>query len=317
MRHFHFISLLQRGDFLLFLVTLLLSFSLFLLPMSVKLFLSDFSVKTLFSPFQKATLEFAETLKAKRENRELRRSVLELTFENSRLKQAERENEYLRALLEMKGKSRFSFLAAKIINRDPGKVISSFQIEWGKEKGVRCNLPVVSSVGLVGKVMEVKKETATVQTIFERHCRVSAKVIRSGVLGIICWQKGKSLSLEMVPVRSDLRLGDEVVSSGLGGIFPEGLKLGKIVGIEPKPTGFFEKIEVEPEIDLSQLEGVFLITGIKEESPQIISLSDSLEKSPLIPKEDFYFKPKDFIWKERIDSVIIPRRPISEEKARE
>jgi len=91
--------------------------------------------------------------------------------------------------------------------------------------------------------------------------------MRSRVIGILRWKGGPNCALENVPVQAHISVGDTVVSSGLGGIFPKGLLVGVIVSIGPDNTGLFHEIEVAPAADLSRVEEVFVVKSRRPAMP--------------------------------------------------
>ncbi|MCG8608528.1 rod shape-determining protein MreC, partial [bacterium] len=88
---------------------------------------------------------------------------------------------------------------------------------------------------------------------------VSAKIQRSRVTGIITWSEGNQVVLAEVPKRSDVKVGDSVISSGFSTIFPEGLEIGRVSEIDEDTDGMFMRILVQPAVDFASLEEVFII----------------------------------------------------------
>jgi len=97
-------------------------------------------------------------------------------------------------------------------------------------------------------------------------CRVAARDQRSRILGIVKWKSGPYLSFENVSPADDVAKGDTVVSSGLGGIFPEGLVIGTIKSVAADTASFFRKIELSPAVGFSALDEVFIL--VPQKSPE-------------------------------------------------
>jgi rod shape-determining protein MreC len=125
--------------------------------------------------------------------------------------------------------------------------------------------------GLVGRVSGVDGATATIQTVFHPDSRVSAIDLRSRVLGIYRCLPGKGAVLDLVPLRSDIAPGDTLVSSGYGGVFPFGLRLGRVGRVEPDARRLQLRVGVEPALDLNRLSQTLIITG--GQSPPLPSLA--------------------------------------------
>ncbi|MGE5693520.1 MAG: rod shape-determining protein MreC, partial [Candidatus Zixiibacteriota bacterium] len=131
-------------------------------------------------------------------------------------------------------------------------------VNRGAKDGIRRNLPVVHLNGLVGKVMDATPDAAVIQLLFDPGCRVAARDRRSRVLGIVKWKSGPYLSLDNVSLSDDVAIGDTIISSGLGGIFPEGLVIGTVKTALADTASFFRRIEVLPAVSFSALDEVFI-----------------------------------------------------------
>jgi rod shape-determining protein MreC len=126
-------------------------------------------------------------------------------------------------------------------------------------------MSVVTSQGLVGRVVEVYPSAALVQILLDRNCPVSAMIHRSRVSGILAYEGGTAFRLKNVLWRMDVREGDIVVSSGLGGLYPKGLQLGWVSEVSSNPRDLFKEIVVEPSVDFNSLEEVFVLLSTPEE----------------------------------------------------
>jgi rod shape-determining protein MreC len=201
----------------------------------------------------------SEVNAVREENEVLRRNNTELLLSNSRLKEALAENLRLRELLDFKETSRLELIPAKVIGKANNGFINSIVLASGSADSIHKNMAVVTAQGLVGKIFSVSERHATTQVLLDRNFRVSAMVQRSRVNGIIKWHEGSRVILAEVPKRSDVAAGDTVVTSGLSFIFPGGLLIGKVLScVENEPSMFME-IVVEPAVDFSRLEEVFVI----------------------------------------------------------
>ncbi len=193
------------------------------------------------------------------ENQWLRRKSAELMLENSGLKEAQLENQRLRQLLDFKFESQLDLIAAKVIGKKESGFLNSVVLDAGKAEEIKKNMAVVTAQGLVGKVLQVGKNHSTAELLLDRNFRVSAMVQRSRVSGIIKWIEGENVVLSEVPKRSDVKVDDLVVTSGLSFIFPGGLKVGKVIDVEGEKKGMFIVVTVKPVVDFTKLEEVFVI----------------------------------------------------------
>lgn len=193
------------------------------------------------------------------ENERLRKKNSELMLENSRSKEAMLENQRLRDLLAFKSESQLELVPAKVVGKQSNGFINSVILATGESDSVAKNMPIVTAQGLVGKIVTVAKSHSVSQLLLDRNFRVSAKVQRSRVTGIVRWHEGNQVVLSQVPKRSDVKVGDRIISSGFSTIFPEGLSIGLVVECHEDVEGMFMHIVVEPSVDFSKLEEVFVI----------------------------------------------------------
>lgn len=261
---------------LLYLTTcILLSLLLLALPAGVKSDLSALIFGFTYAPFYALSNQVKQLKGVYRENRKLHQEVMELTLENSELVEERLENSRLRALLEFRSELEYQVIPAEVVAAEPNRPqgTGSVVINKGKDKGIERNMPVLNLQGLVGKIEEVFPSRSTVQLMLDPNFRVSALDQRSRVFGIIKPHSGSGsvLRLDNVPTGEDIRTGDQVVSSGLGGIFPAGIKIGVVSGVEEQAlskrgpySGVFQEIKVKPSVDFSSLEELFIL-NIDEE----------------------------------------------------
>ncbi len=193
------------------------------------------------------------------ENRWLSQRSADLMLQNSELYEALVENQRLRELLAFKNESGQELVPAKVIGRNENSLIHSVFLAAGEEDGLQKDMAVVTSQGLVGKIYAVSKNQATAQLLLDRNFRVGVIVQRSRVNGVVKWLDSGNVILSEVAKRSDVRIGDRVVTSGLSTIFPGGLEVGYIARLDDADPGMFIEIALQPSVDFSKLEEVFVV----------------------------------------------------------
>jgi rod shape-determining protein MreC len=260
-----------RNRNLLYLATcILLSLVLLASPVKVRSDLSALIFAFTYAPFYALSHQIKQLKGVYQENRKLNQRVMELTLESSKLTEEHLENSRLRALLEFRSELTYQVIPAEVVAAEPNRPLGTGAviINQGKDKGIKRNMPVVNLQGLVGKIQEVFPYRSTVQLMLDPNFRVSALDQRSRVFGIIKPHTGPGsiLKLDNVPSGEDVRTGDEVVSSGLGGIFPPGIRIGVVSGVEERSlsktmpySGVFKEIKVRPSVDFSSLEELFIL----------------------------------------------------------
>ena len=225
---------------------------------------------TVLAPVQKGISWFHQLGDILAQNRRLRRLNTELALENQLLREAQLENVRLRQLLSFRERERLSaILLVEVIAREPDRQMNSILIGAGRDRDLRRNMPVVTSDGLVGKVVEVFPRTSLVQLLMDRNCPVSAMIRRTRISGLLTYRGGTTFQLENVPWRMDVRENDEVISSGMGELFPKGLSLGRVIGVRSQERSLFKDITVEPSVDFNSLEEVFVIIQPAEQPPEV------------------------------------------------
>ncbi len=178
------------------------------------------------------------------------------------------ENARLREALAFGQSSEYGSIPAEIIAKEPGSFFEGFTINKGSVSGVVRNLPVIAGqdgvAGLVGRVAEVGLTTSVVMPVFDADSFVAGRLARSRHEGLVSGDTVSSGLLTMLYVdkaaREDISVGDIVISSGMRSIFPEGIQIGSVDSIQGRPYETSLTILVQPSVDFSVLEYVFVVT---------------------------------------------------------
>ena len=195
-----------------------------------------------------------ESLRLTREAAVLQRRI-------SYLEEQALETQRLQGLLAMKEISRAEFLAARVVGKDATNWFKTVLIDRGSLAGIRRNQPVVAPDGLVGRVVEVTPTAAKVQLITDPVSAAGGLIQRTRVIGIVSGSLGAGLKVRYLPLMADIAIGDEVVTSGMGGVFPKGIPLGRVIAAERRSGALFQEATLAPNVDLSRLEEVLILTG--------------------------------------------------------
>lgn len=170
-----------------------------------------------------------------------------------------KENNRLAKLLEFKRKLVFSSVSANVIGRDPSNWNSTIVIDRGLEDGVDVGMPVVSSLGVVGKIAEVAENKAKVVLLTDPSFSVPALLKRSREVGLVSGTLQSKSLMRYLSVNADVQAGDEVITSKLSSSFPEGLMIGKVMDVRVDNNSLMVYCLIEPLVPLSQLEEVLII----------------------------------------------------------
>ncbi|MFW5811201.1 MAG: rod shape-determining protein MreC [Thermodesulfobacteriota bacterium] len=196
---------------------------------------------------------------AAEENQYLRRALGQAVEKAGRCDELLLSNRRLRRLLDFKDRIDNRVVAAEVIARDPSPWFKSIVINKGKAEGVKVSLPVVIPEGVVGIVTDVSAHYAKVLMLIDRNSAMDALVQRTRARGMIKGAADNLCTFEYVLRRHDVIVGDIIVSSGLDGVFPKGLRVGRVSNIVKQSSGIFQEITVTPFADFETLEEVLVI----------------------------------------------------------
>ncbi|NLX90741.1 MAG: rod shape-determining protein MreC [Firmicutes bacterium] len=207
------------------------------------------------------------------ENKELRKELAERENLRHQILELQKENYRLRGMLDFKERTEYELLPAEVIARDPSNWFETITVNRGALHGVKKNMPVITSQGLVGNILKVSRTSSRVLLLTDSRRAVSALVMRSrepGDVGIVEGSSGESASLRMtnLPPEANIQPGDTVISSGLGGIFPKGLVIGTVLETGLDQYGLLQQAVVLPAVNFNRLEEVFIVMDFPHENEE-------------------------------------------------
>jgi len=206
-------------------------------------------------------------MKLRSENERLKKVIEDLKEENAVLKEYREENIRLKRLLDLKEtlNEHYSLTAARVIGRNPENWYSTLTIDKGFRDGIRKNMPVISDRGLVGRIASVSANTSEVLLITDREGAVAAMIQQTRTPGVVEGLGPNTDELQLIHLPYDAPVGKNqvVITSGLGGVFPKGLRIGYVKGVYPEANGLMKRAVIEPFVDFDRLEEVMIITGVE------------------------------------------------------
>jgi len=203
----------------------------------------------------------ADLVNARGENAVLRERAQRLERELDRLSEMELENARLRQLLDFRQTLQGEMLTARVIGRDATGLARTLTIDRGESAGVARGAAALAPQGIVGQVFLASRHAARVLLVTDHNSGVDALVQRTRARGIVQGTVDAGCVLNYVKRTEDVQVGDALVSSGLDGIFPKGLPIGRVVAIDKRGQGLFQSAEVAPDVDLERLEEVLVTRG--------------------------------------------------------
>ncbi|MED1468405.1 rod shape-determining protein MreC [Bacillus salipaludis] len=200
------------------------------------------------------------------ENKELKSRVEEIVSLESQVQDLKKDNEDLRNVLgEKKTLRDFKPLPATVIGRNPDRWHEMIIIDKGKINGIKQNMAVVTANGLIGKVKNVNQFSSTVQLLSAMDPKNRISAVVQGQKNSFGFVEGfdsekKLLQVKTIPSGAKIKKGQTVVTSGLGGVFPKDLPIGKVVEVKPDQYGLNQTALVKPGADFYDIQNVLIIT---------------------------------------------------------
>ena len=255
---------------------LVLSFLLMTLQVRHETAVVTFTRQTLLfvvSPFIKVTAatiqgvtgvwrDYVDLRAVREENRRLQFEATTLKRRLEQLQDQAMETQRLERLLAMRQASQAEFLTARVVGKDATNWFKTVLLDRGSLEGIRRNQPALAPDGLVGRVVEVTLTSAKVQLLTDPVSAVGGLIQRTRVTGIVSGNLGAGARVSYLPLMADVAVGDEVVTSGMGGVFPKGILIGRITSVERNSGALFQEATLQPAVDLSRLEEIFILTNL-------------------------------------------------------
>ncbi len=209
-----------------------------------------------------------------RQNRELQAETFRLRNELRALQAQGLENVELRELLGFRARTAYPLVACEVIARDASGWWQAVRLNRGLRDGVGIDRAVVTPDGLAGRTFDATANTCDVLLLSDPNCRVSAHLPRSGSFGVVAGQGvghdgAVRFRMDFINRNHEVRPGDEVVTSGLGGVFPADLSIGYVEAVETDESGLYRRAIILPKADIGRLRHAFVLTdGASGEKPQ-------------------------------------------------
>lgn len=203
-----------------------------------------------------------------RENRELREQLLRGNARMNRLQAVQIENQRLRDLLGGTRGLQLSVQLASLVDVDLDPFRHRILLDAGEQRGVRVGLAVIDGAGVVGQIIATTPMNSTAMLVSDPSHAIPVQVVRSG-LRSIAYGTGRIDRLELpnIPLSADVRVGDELITSGLGGTFPAGFPVGRIESLRPDDTRLFVVADARPAATLERNGEVLLVWSAGPEAP--------------------------------------------------
>jgi len=190
---------------------------------------------------------------------QLQWKLAEAEMEKSRSLESELASQRLRNLLEMKSEVSHPMLLSQVVGLDPSGWFKTVIINRGAKDGVSKGMAVTAPEGIVGHVIGASYRYSKVLLVVDRSSAMDALVQRTRFRGIVEGETTETCRFKYIVKKADIRIGDTVISSGLDGLFPKGLRVGVVSEISKPPSGLFQEVRIRPFVDFARLEEVMVI----------------------------------------------------------
>lgn len=235
------------------------------------------AVLILVSPFQGHLTAFVQSVKdvwnqyfflvsTAQENQRLKRELSQHLQQLNHCTETQLANDRLRHLLGFQEEVSRPMIPAQVVGRDPSPWSKTVIVDKGSQDGVRQGAPVVIPEGIVGVVVEASGRYAKVLLLIDPNSAIDALVQRTRARGIVKGGGAGYCVFDYVLRKHEINVGDTVVSSGLDGVFPKGLRVGRVSEIVRLNAGIFQKVSVTPYVNFEVLEEVFIIFDLDSEA---------------------------------------------------
>jgi len=198
------------------------------------------------------------TVSAARETPRLKRQLARYGEVRNRCRELELENARLRKFIHFQDSSGGILVAAKVIGRDPSPWSRTIMIDKGSLDNLEKGLPVLVSEGVVGQVVEVSRRYARVLLVTDRNSSVDALVQNSRARGIVQGNNSDTCWFQYALRKDEIHPDEIIVSSGLDGVFPKGLVVGRVVDVKKEDSQLFQSITIKTSVDFHKLEEVLV-----------------------------------------------------------
>jgi len=193
------------------------------------------------------------------ENMRLREDIRALNLQVLKGNESLLANQRLERLLEMKESVPAPTIAATVIGEDVASWFRTLVINRGSSSGIRNGMAVISADGVVGQTVKVSTSTSRVLLLTDHASGLSATIQRSRARGVVKGKGEMLCTLEFTTREEDVKVGDTVITSGIGGVFLKGLPIGEVTMVKRGEYGIFQTVSIRPAVNLPHLEEVLVV----------------------------------------------------------
>jgi len=202
---------------------------------------------------------YADLVAVSERNEALKQRIAALEEQNLQLREALVAGGRLARIAEMRADFEVPMLPAQLVGSDVSAFFRSVLVDRGRSQGVLSGMPVISEEGVVGLVTATSERAARATLLLDRQTAIDGTVQRSRTRGIVRGRGSELVDFEFVARGGDVEVGDVVITSGLDGVYPKGLRVGIVTTVSEGDSGLLRTATLAPAVDFGRLEQAFVI----------------------------------------------------------
>jgi len=251
-------------------------FNLVLAPLSPVARLLNLSTESIINPPEETTLTQQELIE---QNREYERIIAQMQVELVELREIATDYDRLAQIVDYKTRHPTqNLVTADVIARDTSSYLRWIIINRGTRDGIQTGNPVITDLGLVGRVERVTANEAWIRLVNDPASAIDARLQTARAPGTIIGELQGTLRMENIPQSAVVESGDLVLTSGLGGTFPPDIVIGQVTTVTKRQAQLFQQAEVRPTVDFNNLDIVSVITSFEAVDTSVFD--EAIEATP-------------------------------------
>ncbi|UCD16739.1 MAG: rod shape-determining protein MreC [Candidatus Zixiibacteriota bacterium] len=227
----------------------------------VRPFIGNLSSAVFLYPFSELKNYIFTLENVAEENRRLKNALVESSLRLSALAEAKRENQRLREFLGFEPPENFRVVPVKIVGLIQHVYPVAAVVNKGANDSLAVNQPVINRFGLVGRIKEVMPDFATVQLLTDPSGAISGRIAESRQFGIVRFSPEKGMYFDNLPADAEIKKGDLIISSGLGGVYPAGLSVGQVDSVLAPKGEILKQVWLKPAVNMYEIDELYVLIG--------------------------------------------------------
>jgi rod shape-determining protein MreC len=203
--------------------------------------------------------DYVALIEVREENEDLRHQLAELREESLQLREALIASQTLGQVEQLRSQLELPMQAAEVVGQDVSPWFRTVVLDRGRDHGLRAGMPIVTELGVVGLVTATTPHASRAMLILDRQSALDGMVQRSRARGIVRGTGAAELEFEFTGPADDVQVGDLVMTSGYGGVYPKGVRIGEVASVAQDAPYLVRRARLKPAAGFERLERVFAL----------------------------------------------------------